>query len=552
MRLLLICLLLPFWGYSQCSAFDTTSPGEYVHPSIHGCNGRDYNISGTAQLVSGPVGVRWISGGTHNVAYRDSLFHAWTYGDNNSWGQAGIGSISSSAYGATEILTDSAGNPFINIYKCWSAGTAWGWQCVFLKLDSSLWVTGQYFGRNTVTRPVLVRFPGGVKIVDVKLGLTITALDQNGNVWVIGGGNQGFATPYINPQGTATPDTTDPVQISLPGPAIKIFGGSFWGGAVMSDSSTVYTWGPWPGFQGRGDLHDSNSQHGTLSMLPYRADTAWNFPAKIMDIQVNNAITAAILTDSSMWAWGDATQGTVGDGSHVNMATYPTPYAWNQSENPAQLLVRHPKQIGIGIHWWRLFMSNALCYLSIAQDGNGNLYAWGRDKGGPQGRGVIACDNFGIIAATYPNSWDNPWVTPVFPWTATTLLTTCPLCITTPGASQCNQCSVPAHANPTANAGIDITISLGKKYTLDASGSTAASGWGIQSTIWTHISGPNANTNLPAFIKSPIANAVLGVDVFQTLVTDNGWQTNTDNVTVITIPLNIINIPVGVRILLHN
>lgn len=558
MKLLtILCLLLPFCGYSQCSAYDTSSPGEYVHPSLHGCNGRDYNISGTAQLVSGPVGVRWISGGTHNVSYRDSILHPFTYGDNDSWGQAGIGSVSSSAYGATAIPTDSAGNPFINIVKTWSGGTAWGWNTFFLKSDSTLWICGQFFGRNTVTKPVQVRFPAGVKVVDVKNGLTILVLDQNGNVWCMGGGNQGFATPYINPQGTSTPDTTDPIQISLPGPAIKIFGGSFWSGAVMADSSTVYTWGPWPGFQGRGDLHDSNSQHGTLSMLPYRSDTAWNFPAKIVDIQVNNAATVAILKDSTMWAWGDAAQGTVGDGSHLNMATYPngtssTPYAWNQSENPAQLLVRHPKQIGIGIHWWRLFMSNALCYLSIAQDGNGNLYAWGRDKGGPQGRGVIACDNFGIIAATYPNSWDNAWVTPVFPWLASTLLTTCPLCITNPSASQCNQCSVPSHANPTAVGVTPLSVVKGKKTNLDGTGSTAASGWGIQIYNWTHISGPNTNTLLPAFPKSPITNVILGTDTYTLTVTDNGWLTNSANVIFITTPFGVIGpICAGCRVSVH-
>lgn len=551
MRLLILFLLLPLWGLSQCSAVDTVSPGEYVCPSLHGCNGKIYNISGTAQIVSGPVGVRWVSGGTHNVAYVDSLHRPGTYGDQNSYGQAGVGTTSNSAYGATIITTDSAGNPFTNIYKDWASGTAWGWNCFFLKLDSSLWWTGQLFGR-TVSRPTQVRFPAGVKVVDVKTGLTVTVLDQNGNVYVMGGGNQGFATPYVNPQGTSTPDTVDPIQISLPGPAIKIWGGSFWSGALMADSSTTYTWGPWPGFQGLGNPADSNSQHGPLSMSPQRADTGWHFPAKILDIQVTNAGTYYLLVNNTLWFNGDATQGNGGQGSHVNMATYSTPYAWNQSENPAQLLIRHPVQIGIGIKWVRIFASNALCYLIYAQDADGNLYAWGRDKGGPQGRGVIACDNFGIIAATYPNSWDNPWVTPVFPWTASTLLTTCPLCITNPGASQCNQCSVPSHANPTANAGIDISIAIGKKYVLNASASTAASGWGIQSTIWTHVSGPNTNTLLPAFIQSPISNAVLGVDVFAANVTDNGWQTNSDNVTVITIPLNIIGpIKVGFRILLH-
>jgi hypothetical protein len=514
--------------------FDSVSPGEYVCPALHNGDGRIYNISGTAQLVSGPVGVRWVSGGTHNVAYRDSLFHPWTYGDQNLYGQAGIGTLSASSYGATEILTDSAGNPFTNIYKCWASGTAWGWNCFFLKLDSSLWITGQYFGRQA-TKPILVRFQSGVKIVDVKVGLTITALDQNGNVWVIGGGNQGFDTPYVNPQGTSTPDTTDPIQISLPGPAIKIWGSSFWSGALMADSTTAYAWGPWPGFLSIGNPADSNSQHGPLSMSPQRVDTGWNLPTKIVDIQVNNTGTYIILSNGTLWYCGDAAQGNGGEGSHVNMATYPNgtstnPYAWNQSENPAQLLIRHFKQIGIGIHWLRLFSTNALCYEVYAQDINGNLYVWGRDKGGPQGRGVIACDNFGIIAATYPNSWDNPWVTPVSPWTAVTMLTTCPLCITNPSASQCNQCTIAAHANPTANAGSNSNQPINTLFHLNGTASTAASGWGIQTYLWSHVGGPNQNTNLPAFSLSPITNTIGGVDTFSLTVTDNAWQTGTATV----------------------
>lgn len=550
MRLLIVCLLLPFLGVAQVP-LDSLSPGEYVCPATHNGNGRVYNVSGTAQLVSGPVGARWVAGGAHNVAYRDSLFNAFTYGDANLYGQAGTGSTSASAYGATQIMTDSAGNPFTNIYKCWSSGTAWGWNCLFLKLDSSLWITGQYYGRLAL-RPVQVRYPAGVKIVDVKNGITITALDQHGNVWAIGGGNQGFATPYVNPQGTSTPDTTDPIQISLPGPAIKIWGSSFWSGALMADSSTAYTWGPWPGFQGIGDPNDSNSQHGPLSMLPQRADTGWHFPAKVIDIQVTNAGTYVILANNTLWFCGDGTQGNGGEGSHVNMATYPTPYAWNQSENPAQLLIRHFVQIGKGIKWLRLFASNALCYLIYAQDVNGNLYAWGRDKGGPQGRGVIACDMFGIIAATYPNSWDNPWVTPVFPWLASTLLTTCPLCITNPSASQCNQCTIASHPNPTANAGSNGSVVINKLFHLNATGSTAASGWGIQIYIWSHVSGPNANTLLPAFPVSQIVTTTLGTDTWSVLITDNAWQTGTANVTMITIPgTGIGPFPYGARFFIH-
>src|ERR1700722_18863166 len=139
-KLLLILLLFPFISYGQRVV---VSYGEYftvAYPVGGANNGKLFSIQGNATAVSGmPGGVINASAGAHNVSFVDSTNHAWTYGDNNSYGQAGVGTTSSSSYGPTEILTDSAGNPFTNISYTVNSGNAYGWNCYFVKTDGSLW-----------------------------------------------------------------------------------------------------------------------------------------------------------------------------------------------------------------------------------------------------------------------------------------------------------------------------------------------------------------------------------------------------------------------------
>lgn len=551
--LVLICLALnpaggehkDFFWVSQTTRI---SAGEYVTIGwfVGGANnGELFQIIGNAQVIAGMPGVVTASAGAHNWVAIDSAGFAWTAGDNNSFGQAGNNTASGSSYGPTKILLDSAGNTFNNIVQVWSSGNAYGWNTWFLKADGTIWACG-HIGTKLALRPVqMAGFPVGTFITTIRPGLECLALDSAGNVWCRGGGNQGFATPYVNPQGTATPDTISWVHITLPARCLKIAGGSFWNAAELANTQ-IYGWGPWPGFLGVGSALDSNSQHPTPSMLPTRIDTALGFTGPLIDIAVNNAAMFAITADSVGHAWGDATQGTIGNGAHMFMATYlagtsSSPYFWNQSENPAQQLVRKPVIFLPGIHLAGLGITNSLCYCTYARAGNGQYYFFGRNKGGQAGNGVTPCDAFGIMAATYPNSWDVPWPIPVNPWTATNFGTTSPFCVGNPGGSQCSTtgCIIGTHANPVARTGAAVLIvRLGQTFTLDGTSSTAASTWGINAYFWQQTAGPSQAPPLPAFPQTPIVAAAVGTYTYQLTVTDNGWQTNSTTETVIVVPSN--------------
>lgn len=548
-KLIFILLFLPFFSKAQV---EVISNGEYftVGYKVGGpTNGKLYLIQGTAQVVAGAPGVINASAGTHNVSFVDSSHHGWTFGDGNQYGQAGLGTSGGSSYGPTQIMTDSAGNPFNNIAYTVNGGNAYGWNTIFVKTDGTIWMCGHLWNRIAL-RPVQIVLPAGVVAVQVLSGLTLTYLDTAGQVHVRFGGNQGFATQYINPQGTATPDTLNDFVISLPARARRIAGSSFWSFAELV-TNRVYGWGPWPGFLGIGDPHDGNSQHGPLSLIPQRVDTGWagvTLTAPLIDLKANNAAVFFITSDSVLHGFGDATQGTVGDGSHLDFSIYSPIYQWNQSENPAQLLIRKPVVIMPGIHFAVIYSTNALNYDTYAQDGSGQLYSWGRNKGGPLGNGVNECDIFGVIAATYPNSWDVFWPAPVDPWTVSAISSTCPFCITNPSGSPCSSCSNPANIGPTANGGGSYSPLINVQFLLNGSGSSAVLGLHLVYYQWTHLSGPNGPVNLPGFSQSPMKNTIIGTDTYQLKVTDNYWGTNTINVTAITLFPNTVRLIYGGKI----
>lgn len=520
------------------------SPGEYYTIGMHvggADNGRLYQIIGTAQLIAGMPGMVTFSAGAHGLAAVDSTGMVWTTADNNVDGVKGNGSFGSSSYSPFKILTDSAGNAFNNVKTAIMGGTSYGWNVIAVKNDGTVWAWGQIW-LKTASKPVQILFPAGTVITSICQGLTLMALDTAGKVHIRYGGNLGFATPYINPQGTSTPDTVNDYILPLAHRVLHMCGSSFWS-AAEEDNGDIVGWGPWPGFLGYGSAADSNSQHPFPTNVPIRIDTALGFRGPLIDLKVNNAGMFAITSDHVLHGWGDATQGTIGNGAHIDFSNYPNGtgtnrYAWRQSENPAELLVRKPVIIGPGILFDTIFMTNALDYAGYARSGT-QLYAWGRNKGGQLGNGVITCDGFGIIAATYPNSWDQWWIIPVNPWTATNYGTTCPYCVGNPGGSQCSTsgCIIGSHSNPTAVAGSKIHVQIGNQFTLDASGSSAASTWGLNFYMWTQVSGASNPPLLPAFIQSPVTATNVGTSIYQVTVTDNGWQTGTAQDTVIVDPI---------------
>jgi PKD repeat protein len=472
----------------------------------------------------------------------DNSGNMWCWGDN-AYGEVGNGATGGSVSAPYQITVDSLGHPFTNIIQIVPAASNYGYLTGAVKSDGTVWVWGDLGGGNrgngsagkNVSRPVQVTFPAGTFIRKIQLGSIGIALDSAGGVWTWGG-NYGYPTNYILAQGTTSPSTNLPKKISLPGKARDISGGDLWNYAILRNNS-VYGWGVYTSYLGIGNS-GFMAQAGP-SLNPQLLDAQLNFPSPVQTIWTSSVCSYALLQDGTLWAWGDNSMGSIGNGVQLNFATYtsspaptggtPAPYAWDWGFG--ELMQQKPVHIGNGLTFTHLFTDKGAVFYAYAEDAAGNLYSWGRNKSGVCGNGVVEGDNSGTIASQYPNSWDIPWMTKVDPFALTkTSPTSSPWCTSHVGFP-CLAEVIPVTPNPTVSAGPTQNIT-GSSTTLNGS-ATGALGSIINYYVWTQVSGPStALITLPSGAVATASGLVTGTYVFQLKVTDNNWRTNTSQVTV--------------------
>jgi alpha-tubulin suppressor-like RCC1 family protein len=504
----------------------------------------DVSAGQPALVANQPSVVTQVAGALHHSCVLDNAGNCYCWGDNAN-GEIGNGTTSATLVPAMyHIATDSAGNPFTNIVQVMPGGNSFGYETSALKTDGTVWIWGNTSGGNrgngqnggTNTRPVQVNFPAGTVIKKIQIDIVCMALDANGNVWTWGG-NDGYLAPYVLSQGTLTPNPTVPHKVSLPTPAKDISGGSLWNYALLTNGS-LYGWAYYSAYLGIGSSGFVSEAAALLA--PQLLDGQLGLPHPIASISASSAATYAILTDSTLWAWGDNAVGAIGNGKELDFSKYTTnpspsggtlnPYNWDWG--PGELMQQKPVHIAVGLHsFTNIWTSGSDVFYCYAEDVNGQLYSWGRGKGAVLGNGIAGAGS-GAIASSYPNSWDVPWVTAVNPFALTAPIpTTSPYCVVNPSKSPCNGYPIPVTAAPTVSAGANQNIAT-SSATL--SGSAAPHSASIMSYLWTQLSGPG--TALITLNTGPLAQVtglVTGTYVFQLEATDNNWRSGTSSVTIV-------------------
>jgi alpha-tubulin suppressor-like RCC1 family protein len=377
-----------------------------------------------------------VASGLHNSLAVDNHGGVWTWGFN-SMGESGMGTTDAPESPLpTRIPTDSMGRPFDNVVKVvvWASNKSNG--NIAVKSDGTVWIwgntaegmrgDGQYGQVNT--RPVQVPMPQNKKIVKVVASAVIIALASDGTVWTWGGDNRKELL------GTNMVDYTHPHQLPLPQKAKDIATGGFYSYALGVDGR-LYGWGYYTSYMCMGP---GGFQHSPPPPpVPQDLTSSLHLPLRIASVSCNSTCTHVILTDGTLWGWGDNTSGSVGNGKEPDYSRHIPPYSWDWG--PGQMLVEKPVRLAPGVHdFIRVFGGAAGIFYCYAITSTGQLYSWGRNKGAVLGNGVVGATP--DIMAVYPNSWDVTEVTPVDPFALTKIkLVTSPWCILHPKGSPCNQ-----------------------------------------------------------------------------------------------------------------
>lgn len=491
------------------------------------------------RVVTSPANLTFkaVFGGLHNTAAIDSADGLWITGDN---GQGQLGQHNQTVnYTANHVLTDSAGNPFTGIKLFafyYVKNFSQGW--VASKGADTIWVCGSgingmrgdgsdgqgYDSIMNLPRPIPV--PGGRIPKQILGGQRVMILMTDGTIWSLGAAN--IATDYGF---TMTGNMYASLQqIPIPGnPVIAQIAGPMSYNYALDVSGNLFGWGAFGSYMG--NWGNPITGGGTILHTPtlLRDSISSYLPASIRYIATNQNATFAILTNGMLYGWGDNAQACLGNGEELDYRNTPAPFAWPFTTGG--LLVRHPIRITGFTDWDTLYTGNNFIFNMQAQRHNGNIYAWGRSKGGILGNGFVACS--AGQSDVYPNALDIP-----NPTRENGLL------LTTATKISCAICGMPGHGSDTTcgDAGCSVptittTVSAGSNQSVSGTtttltGTVTTNGVILQK-IWGQVSGPNtASFELKTGFSANVSGLLNGTYVFNLKAIDNGYDTVLSNVTV--------------------
>lgn len=559
MKNLLTIILLSLSLAASAQRWVSFTIGEYTLPGIDSI-GRAVSFSGSlpltgnggsgtagiAKAISTP-GVTFVATGNtlHGSLYIDNTGHPWVLG-NCDEGQCGLGSISANIGSLTKITTDSLGNPFVGIKLVqgffYQNGGTLAQGSYFVKTgvsEDTVFGCGQLsFGLNMngttgiqATRPYAIYWRPGHHITEIAAEKAGMLLFDDGTIgtW---GGNGDFSLLGYAGSGTQY-ESVHLFSAFTAGEVIKhIFGGDLMGFVMIGTVKQLWGIGKHAGYLGNaGDPSYTTPHDLTDSITSYILNGTTR--TSITAITGNSNCWHALANDSSLWGWGDNGMGSIGNGVEPNLATISFPWF----VDPAQLLVlpqTHPVQITKKHNFTGIYGGCLFTFVFIAQDATGQLYACGRNKGTVIPNGVVSCENFGDMASNYPNSWDMPFLTPINPYGVTTTIpASCPGCKTAVVTAFCSDCTIPT-TTPNANGGGNQTITT-STASLDG-GSSSSTGGKLTYYLWTQTSGAASVIDVPAATKINVSGLTTGTYVYNLKVTDNGFNTANQNVTIIVNP----------------
>lgn len=311
----------------------------------------------TQTQLDTPTVVKGISGEVVQIATSNSDGYALTstgqvyaWGVNN-YGELGDGQTQLYELKAVKVdfpsgvKIDSLANPmpFDGALAIDTHGHAWGWG---LNAAGDLCLTGLSLHRPQQIPLSKVTLATGAK--------THALFDSNGRVYACGTNEAGELGT-----GSTTNSAKPTPVVGLPTNAKAVTLTSSWeGSGALFSNGSYYNWG-----------YNAAGQLGNGSIANSDVPVQVKLPAHVRQVfqggsGPTNGQTVAILSNGSVWSWGDNTRGQLGDGS--------TAY----SDVPV------PVDVPAGT---RFVTVNSGGYTSYGIDRSGDLWAWGGNQNGQLG-----------------------------------------------------------------------------------------------------------------------------------------------------------------------
>jgi len=311
------------WGRNDCGQLGNNSTTDTPVP---------FAVNGMTNVVA-------VSGALAYTFARKSDGTLWTWGDNSS-GELGDGTLNPSLIpkqfnGVSNVAFMAAG--WDHPVAVTSDGTVWAWgNNTSFQLGDSL--TGD--GMLASADPIEISGLNGVTAIAAGMGNSI-ALTNDGKVWTWGANANGQLG-----NGTTTPSAV-PISVSTL-TNVKVIGlcAGYYHFLTVTNTGAVYAWGANTAGQLGNGTTNASSVPVSVGGLNNRAAA----------VAAGNSHSVALLSDGTVWAWGDNSASQLGTSS----TTLPASTA--------------PVQVG-GLS--NIVAISAANTYSLALDRSGIVWGWG-------------------------------------------------------------------------------------------------------------------------------------------------------------------------------